>query len=89
MLVSLVSNKKKRVCKINYYNWTASVKEPFMNILFQISTWIGLKDDLYVVSMSPAVENIFSRGTEVAGIPKINIDSRKKLVFITISLSPQ
>ena len=84
MLVRLVGNKKKSVCKFNYYNWTASVKEPFMNILFQISTWIGLKYDLYVVSMSPAVENIFSRG-----IPNININSRKKLVFITISLSPQ
>jgi len=38
-----------------------------MNILFKKSTWIGLKDDLCVVSIS--------RGTEVAGFPKINIDT--------------
>ena len=46
-----------------------------MNIHFQISAWIGLRDDLCVLSMSPAVENIFPCGTEVAGILKINIDT--------------
>ena len=39
------------------------------------STWIGLEENLCVVSMSPAVENTLSHGTEVAGIPKINIDT--------------
>ena len=34
------------------------------------STWIGLKEDLCVVSMSPAVENIFSHGTEVSWYPQ-------------------
>ena len=29
------------------------------------STWIGLKEDLCVVSMSPAVENTLSHDTEV------------------------
>ena len=46
-------------------------------ILFQKSAWIGFKEDLCVVSMSPAVENIFSHGKEVAGIPKMakNVDT--------------
>jgi len=56
-----------------------------MNILFQISNWIGLDlDDLCVVSMSPAVENIFSGGTEVAGIPKINIDTVERSWYFII-----
>ena len=28
--------------------------------------WIGLKEDLCAVSMSPAIENTLSNGTEVA-----------------------
>ena len=42
------------------------------------STWIGLKEDIYVVSMPPAFENTLSRGTEVAGIPTINNNTVKK-----------
>jgi hypothetical protein len=38
---------------------------PLLFILFQKPACIGLKEDLCVVSMSPAVENIFSHGTEV------------------------
>jgi len=46
-----------------------------MNILFQISNWIGLDlDDLCVVSIS--------HGTEVAGIPKINIDTVERSWYL-------
>jgi hypothetical protein len=37
---------------------------------FLKTAWIGLKDDPCVVSMSPAVENVFSHGTEVSWYPQ-------------------
>ena len=46
------------------------------------STWIGLKEDLCVVSVSPAVENTLSHGTEVADIPKINIDTIERSGYL-------
>ena len=73
MLVSLAGNMKKFfknsilklncVCQRIIHEWFFSPKIE-----------VGLKEDLCVVSMSNAVENTLSLGTEVAGLPKINID---------------
>ena len=46
------------------------------------STWIGLKKDLCAASMSPAIDNTLSHGTEVAGIPKINIDTVERSGYL-------
>ena len=53
----------------------------FFKIISQ-STWIGLKENLCVVSMSPTVENTLSHGTEVADIPKINIDTVERSGYL-------
>ena len=46
------------------------------------STWIDLKEDICVVSMSPAFENTLSLGTEVAGIPTIKTDTVKRCGYL-------
>jgi hypothetical protein len=53
---------------------------------FLKTAWIGLKDDPCVVSMSPAVENVFSHGTEVAGIPKMakNVDTVERSWYLQL-----
>ena len=70
-LMHWMSVKSADNFQIREYSWP----HPFHFILFQKPACIGLKEDLCVVSMSPAVENTLSHGTEVAGIPKINIDT--------------
>jgi hypothetical protein len=54
---------------------------PFFKIISQ-STWIGLKENICVVSMSSTVENTLSHGTEVADIPKINIDTVERSGYL-------
>jgi hypothetical protein len=49
------------------------------------STWNRFKEDLCAVSMSPAVENTRSLiwyTTDVAGIPKINIDTVERSGYL-------
>jgi len=46
------------------------------------STWVGLKENICVVSMSAAVENTFSIGTEVAVILPKNIDTVERCGFL-------
>ena len=66
ILMHWMSVKSADNIQIREYSWP----RPFHFILFQKSAWIGLKEDLCVVSMSPAVENIFSHGTEVSWYPQ-------------------
>ena len=60
ILMHWMSVKSADNFQIREHSWTRL----FHIILFQKSAWIGLKEDLCVVSMSPAVENIFSHGTK-------------------------
>ena len=48
------------------------------------SIWNELKEDLCVVSVSPAVENTLSHGTEVADIPQINIDRVERSGYLRL-----
>ena len=71
--VSLAGNMKK-FFKNSILKLNCVCQRIIHECFFSSKIEVGLKEDLSVVSMSNAVENTLSLGTEVAGLPKINID---------------